>query len=66
MQGVMKIVLVIAMGYGIFLNIDKDFLLEYIVEVCVLGVGLVLWIWFKIYKSMQIKEPTIKIQFLED
>ena len=66
MQGVMKIVLVIAMGYGIFLSIDKNFLLEYIVEACILGVGLVVWIWFKIYKSMQIKEPTIKIQFLED
>jgi len=66
MQSIIKIFLVIAMVYGIFLIMDKNFLLEYIVLACMLGVGFIVLIFFKIYKSIQIKESMIKIQFIED
>ena len=66
MRIVMTIGLVMVIIYGIFLSIDHNIAREYIVEACILGAGLIVFVLVRVYRSLQIEETRVKIQFLDD
>ena len=68
MKLVLTVILLISAMYfmSMSINFTSELIMSNLCVIAIISVILMLWVVFKIYKSMQIEDSSVCIQFLDD